>query len=89
MNTEARTLLEDAALLECLITTNLGDATHDWRLLPLVNKRFLAAWNMLTVPVLRWRVSFLEKTVVELEDRIDDIKAGCSCGYAVGYHYVW
>jgi hypothetical protein len=86
-NMQAHTVLEDEPLLGYLITTSLGDGTHDWRLLPLVNKRFLAAWNILTVPVLRWRVSFLENTVLGLEDKIDDIKAGCSCGYAVGYHF--
>jgi hypothetical protein len=86
---QARTLLDDEGLLAYVVTTSLADGSHDWRLLPLVNKRFLAAWSILTVPVLRWRVAFLEDTVRALEDRIDDIKHGCSCGYAVGYPGYW
>jgi hypothetical protein len=86
---EARALLQDEGVLAYLVTTCLGDDSHDWRLLPLVSKRFLAAWNLHPVPVLRWRVAFLENTVRALEDRIDDIKHGCSCGYAVGYPGYW
>ena len=84
---QACTLVEDEALLTAVITTSLGDDSHDWRLMSLVSKRFLAVWSMNTLPVLRWRIAYLENTVVyALESRIDDIKHGCSCGSAVGYH---
>lgn len=65
----------------------LEDSTHDWRLLQLVSQKFCGVWRLHRLQVLEWRVAFLEETVDALEDKIYDVKCGCSCGYAVGYHF--
>ena len=64
----------------------LEDRTHDWRLLQLVSQKFCRVWRLHRLQVLEWRVAFLEETVDALEDTIYDVKRGCSCGYAVGWH---
>jgi hypothetical protein len=69
------------ALLGCL-----EDTEHDWRLLELVSKKFCGVWRQHHLQVLEWRVAFLEATVDALEAKIEDVKRGCSCGYALGWH---
>lgn len=82
---DRRSSLLDERLLTPVLSIILHDSRHDWRLLPLVNKHFLAAWKLGEVLVLKWRVAFLENTVAALQRRVDDFEHECSCGCAVGY----
>ena len=79
-------LLHDAVLTPVLLGC-LREKGHDWRLLQLVSQKFCGVWRLHKVQVLQWRIAFLEDAAAVLEERIDDITHGCSCGYAVGYHF--
>ena len=75
----------DGVLVPALVGC-LRDTAHDWRLLPVVSKKFCAVWNAHRVLVLEWRAAFFEAKYWAADAWIDDCKRGCSCGYAVGYH---
>ena len=85
--TTTATLLQDDGVLTPALLGCLDETGHDWRLLQLVSKKFCGVWRLHKVQVLQWRVAVLEDAAAALEDRIDDITRGCSCGYAVGYHF--
>ena len=82
----AATLQDDGVLAPVLLGC-LQDTTHVWLPLQLVSKKFCDVWNLYRVQVMDWRVAFLETRVDALQDKLDDFKSGCSCGYAVGYHF--
>jgi hypothetical protein len=83
----AATLLQDDGVLAPVLLGCLQDTTHVWLPLQLVSKKFCGVWNLHRVHVLEWRVAFLEDRACGLQDKLDDFNSGCSCGYAMGYHF--
>jgi hypothetical protein len=82
----AATLQDDGVLAPVLLGC-LQDTTHVWLPLQLVSKKFCDVWSLYRVQVMDWRVAFLETRVDALQDKLDDFKSNCSCGYAMGYHF--
>lgn len=82
----AATLQDDGVLAPVLLGC-LQDTTHVWLPLQLVSKKFCDVWNLYRVQVMDWRVAFLEDRACALQDKLDDFKSNCSCGYAMGYHF--
>ena len=78
-------LLADGVLVPVMVGC-LNDNEHNWRLLPVVSRKFSTVWNAHLVPVLDLRAAFFEAKYWAAHAWIDDCKSGCSCGYAVGYH---